>query len=253
MCLANDPAIGIVVASLIGVLCFFGPALALFAKRRDAWSIAGAIAFVLLAYLMPSLRMSLEGTSHDCPALGLGLLACLALYFDTAGRWQSLIASALFAVLAVWTKQVMAPLLLALPLWTGVMHGWRRGTAHAAVIVGVAVPISAFLALAIGPRGCSLNILTLPARHPWNGSFPDNLVAVAFYSIANASRSHRPDRRRGLKQGDASPSTRLAAQSLEPVRPGRALFEMPTALLGQIRSGGSVNNFSLTTYFRWWP
>ena len=252
ICLANDPMVGIVAASLIGVLCFFGPVLLLFGARRDAWSAAAGIVFALLAYLLPSLRMSLEGTSHDCPALGLGLAACVALYLDPACRRRTLIVSALCAVLAVWTKQVMAPLLLSLPLWTGLMHGWRRGAAHAAWIVAVAVPVSAILALAIGPREMFFNILTLPSRHPWNGDFPGQ-VAVAFYFyrecfvlgiflIVMA----------GLKQGETAASCGLRdwlhrnPWSLFALV---AVLNVPTALLGRIKVGGSVNNFSLTTYF----
>lgn len=252
VCLANDPAVGIAIASLVGMLALFVPVVVLFAARRDVYGFAAAVLFVLLAYSLPSLRMSLEGTTHDCPALGLGLAACLAIYFDEAGRRRSLILSAAFAVLAVWTKQVMAPLLVSLPLWTCLMHGWRRGAEHVAWTVLLGVPISALLTLTIGAPEMFFNILTLPSRHPWNGSFPDNVIAVAFYFyrecfvlgvilIVAA----------GLKQGEASAGTlrdwlqrnRWSLFALV------ALGNVPTALLGRIKIGGSANNFSVTTYF----
>jgi hypothetical protein len=258
MCLVHDPAVGIVVASVIGVLCFFGPVLVLLARSRGSLSVAAAIVFALLAYLLPSLRMSLEGTSHDCPALGFGLAACLAIYFDEAGHWRSLLLSALFAVLAVWTKQVMAPLLITLPLWTVLMHGWRRGTAHVVCLITVGVPISAILAVLIGPSDMFFNILTLPARHPWNGQSPDKLFAVVFYLyrecfalvvflivMANLknSRSHAERDDEEIGWDDWLRGNRWSLFALV------ALLHVPTALLGRIKVGGSVNNFSLVSYF----
>jgi hypothetical protein len=252
-----SPALEIEVASLIGLLCYFAPAalflLLGFANPRVSLRALGLSLFVLLSYTVPSLRMSLEGTTHDCPALGFALAACLALYLDSTGRWSTYFFSAVFAILSIWSKQVMAPLLVALPLWTLATCGSVAFRRHVIALTATGVAISLPLGAALGPRALFFNILVLPAAHAWNGHFPSNLAVVGYDMYRDGfglvatlivcgvvcTREHGSD----LTLRDWLRQERWSLFVLV------ALANLPTAFLGRLKVGGSANSFSPVTYF----
>jgi hypothetical protein len=255
-----SPAVEIAVASLIGLLCYFAPAVFLFLHHtpsagspRVGLRALGVALFVLLSYTVPSLRMSLEGTTHDCPALGFALIACLALYLDSRGRWSCFFLSAVFATLSVWSKQVMAPLLVALPLWTLATCGSAGFRRHVTALAATGVAISLPLMAALGPRTLCFNILVLPAEHAWNGHFPSNLAVVGYEMYRDAFGLVAAlivcgvlctrERSSGLTLRDWMRQERWSLFVLV------ALASVPTAFLGRLKLGGSANSFSPVTYF----
>jgi hypothetical protein len=252
--LFSQPALEIAAASFIGLVCFFAPVLILFfslgGKESASRIYAGAsfILFALIAFNMPSLRMSLEGTIHDCPALGLGLAACLPLCFRHQNPWFAWLASATFAVLSVWAKQVMVPLLIALPLWLLLKEGKRAALPYLLCMGAAGAIISLIFISMLGPSALLFNIWTLPAHHPWNGSFPGNVLGVGYYFY-----------RECFVIAGVLVGLIVLMRSEAEIKPigldGYALFvlvalcNIPTALLGRLKVGGSANNFSVSTYF----
>jgi hypothetical protein len=267
----GDPAIDDAVATAIGLVCYFTPVAFFFirfasprAYRGYRLRVLGVTLFVLLSYTVPSLRMSLEGTTHDCPALGFALAACLVLYFDEARRWRSYFLSAAFTMMAIWSKQVMAPLLIALPLWTWSTRGSVALRRHLVALATMAVVISVPLLAMLGPRTLLFNILVLPAEHAWNGHFPSNFAVVGYQLYRDcftlvavliifllASRVPQASRKRPEEISHAMPSPvalwfRHERWSLFLLV---ALMHLPTAFLGRLKVGGSVNSFSPVSYF----
>src|ERR1035437_9594800 len=83
-----------------------------------------------LALSYPSLRYSLFCIHADAPALLLGGLGAGLIIFDRAGlNWTRCLTSALCLTLAVWAKQSLAPIFLALIAVTVLHHG-ARGAAR---------------------------------------------------------------------------------------------------------------------------
>src|SRR5262249_37063477 len=118
----------------------------------------------------------------DAPALGFGLGACGSLWMAMGrgrGRRGWLLLSPLLAGLSIWSKQVMAPLVPAMALWILLVAGVPplvRFCAHLAV--SGAVVAAGFLAT-FPLDGLLFNIWTMPARCPWRGETPWNLLDAA--------------------------------------------------------------------------
>src|SRR3989338_754023 len=129
--LTNDPHLSMRIAVGIVMACFFLPALLHFWGRKkpaeDSYAPDTAtrfLAFFLFCsfpLVVSALRAAAFNIHVDGAALGLSALAWLPLYCFQNSRCPDpwLWFSALAAVLAVWTKQVTVPLLIALPLYIG--------------------------------------------------------------------------------------------------------------------------------------
>ncbi len=255
--LLRDPTWLILGAGVIGLVAYFLPVILLCALRGrrqpESWILPffGLVLFVFLSFHFASLRMSLEGTIHDTPALGGAALACWFLYRDPLLRWHTLVFSAFCTVLAIWAKQVMAPLALVLPLWTLLVHDRRRALLHLGLLALFGVFVSGVMALLFPARAMAFNILQLPASHPWNGVFPSNLLGVASYFyqeiyllIAALAIIVLLERRRSTL-----PWSLWLGQQRWMLFALVGIANISTAFLGRVKLGGSWNSFSLTVYF----
>jgi len=105
-------------------------------------------------------------TKLSLVVLGLGLLACVVLGHGERRLFLTRIAwVALLAVLAVWTKQIEVPLLLALPVYTGLRHGWRSALVLLAVSAAVGVALSAVFVAVFGFEDLRFNLFSIGAGH----------------------------------------------------------------------------------------
>jgi len=262
-----EPAAMIAAASALGLLFYFGPVLLLAAPfgvrcrataldedknpkrcratalQKSALFVAPILLFGLISYQSRALRMSLEGTIHDCPTLGLAVIACIIAYHDQQAR--RLAWSALFAILAVWSKQVMLPLLLALPLTSAFLHGWRVGLRHLGwMLLGISISALSFTLLT-ERQSFWFNVFTLPGHHPWIDTFPGNFASVAYHLYEETWLAFLAV---GMLVCLERPWRDLTRQRwfLFVIV---ALLQIPTAFLGRIKVGGSSNSFSPVLYF----
>lgn len=123
--------------------------------------------FAGAAIFAASPTQSMLGNVHvDAPAVGLGLSACIVLlraHRDPGlGR---LCASSLLAVLAIWTKQIEAPLILACLGYVAMRFGRRALLRQLACYAVVGVAVSAAFVLAFGFDDLWFNLFTIPNAH----------------------------------------------------------------------------------------
>ena len=122
----KSPVATLTIACMITQALFFGPVLISFlqATRDKIIAFIAFSIFVFLANLIPSLNYSAFRPHADAPSLGLSLLACsVMLKHSKEKKWFLICMSCMLAWLSVWSKQVMMPLLVALPFWMLLISG----------------------------------------------------------------------------------------------------------------------------------
>jgi hypothetical protein len=253
---ASTPSGVLRVGTALSLCLYFMPLLwlARFSHDRDgAGRQAGLFAlalFPIVTFLRPGGSLEYVATliHADAPALGFGGAACAVLYTDAENRWRSLALSALFGVLAVWSKQVMGPLLVAMPLWLWWDAGFRTAVRYAAWSVGAGVLIAAVSLTAFDGRALVFNLLNVPGHHPvdssW-GKFPENLLRVMLEWLSHGT----------VTLGLLSVGVILTLYDAERPRSRWTLFlvaalaVLPTSIWGRLKVGGDRNALSFSLYF----
>ena len=178
---ASSPTAAILLASLIALICFFLPILWLFlaqATTRQAvlFRLYTFIGFCFFTLSSDSLASSAFRIHADAPALGLSLAACTVLYCrENKDNWLTLLLSATFAILAIWTKQVTFPILFALPIYLLLTQGWKVTKNYILCLIVIGLVISSILLLVFNPELIWFNIIKVPAGNPWTS---DNKMAA---------------------------------------------------------------------------
>ena len=175
-------------ACVLSAIFYFLPAFLLIRSARggagtvEGWHYVG-VGFLLMCfytlfidYISHSYALSYTalGVHCDAPALGCAAMSC-ALLLLSQNRNKPIrlqIASAVFAALAVWSKQVAFTLFLALPLWMLLTRGIKEAIRYTTLLLGVLLVISAVFVLAFGFPEIAFNVFALPGRRPWVGKFP---------------------------------------------------------------------------------
>ncbi len=221
--------------------------------------ILGSASFILASMWFDSLSYSLFLPHADAPSLGYAMGACwLTLRSGPlTGRRVALVA--LLAWFSVLSKQVMAPILVVLPLWFLVVHGLRPCLRLFGWLAVTGVGMAALLVPFFGLEGVLFNVLTIPARVPWNAGHSRFVMAMAVLadllivsvplvlllticavaSVTLRSRSSASTTGLGTFLGDNSWT--LPA--------GVAICMVPISVLGRVKMGGYTNTYSPTTYF----
>lgn len=197
-------------------------------------------------------------TPHaDAPALGFALTAVLLLQeaLRAEGRKEAwlLFLATLAGWCAVGSKQVMAPVFVAMALVVLWARGWRAvfRLCGLAAVSGLLVGLVCF---SLFPFGDVLfNTVKLMARCPWHGTLPWNLVGV-FFELFNTSLPLLLFLTVGWGAWHAS---RVEAAAVSGGRRAEdwqvallaALFFLPMSVLGRVKVGGSPNTLSPTVYF----
>ncbi|MBU1062473.1 MAG: hypothetical protein KJ952_07145, partial [Candidatus Omnitrophica bacterium] len=125
--IAKLPTIKIIIASFISTCFYFLPIFWLLWLLVDRGkSICRKATFIVFAFTLFclftlthfGLSQSAFRLDADGPALGITALSCvfLCLYFRTK-RNTTLFLSAMFSIVAFWTKMTMAPVIIALPVY----------------------------------------------------------------------------------------------------------------------------------------
>ena len=253
---ATTPTAALLVAATMSVLFMLGPVLWLYLDRRilgPRRALDGVLAFMAVTAILlgtPALTYSLFSPVHDAVALGLGAIAAgVACRRRADDGPMSLAVSAVAAVLAVWAKQTMVPLLIALPIYVLVVEGRRSCVQYVTFVGAAGLAVSLLFFATFDRSGLLLNMFEVPSRHPVDKSLHDVLgalalqilysgLAVALIGIALLSV-------RGIRTGD-----RRERSSVGPwlafVLIG--VLQTPLALLAFAKLGGDLNAFSSVLY-----
>ena len=249
----RTPAPAVLAGQVLSLLFVLTPVLGWLWRRRrgEIWPTAfGGLTFAFLVIDSRPLEYAAFTVHADAPALGLGMLALAVL---GTGREESpkhlrLAASASLAVLAVWTKLMMLPLLLALPAVLAWTSGRRTAFAWLGWLGLTGSALSALLIWIFGPLEPLLfNLWTVPARH----TLGELTAGAALSALGRLAFEAAPVL--GLWvlalvlrwTGERGEWRRDPAVSLGFV----ALTMLPLAILGLRKAGGDINAFAYVIYF----
>jgi hypothetical protein len=260
--LADTPSGVLQTGVLLTLLFSFIPVILLLVNGSPSIGLVvlGSTSFFLLSRSIDSLSYSMMRPHADAPSLGYAMMACVLTLRPGIPTARRLACVGLLAWGSILSKQVMFPILVALPLWFLLVHG-RRAAARLVLWlgltgIGLSVPLIAFF----GPEGVLFNCLTIPARTPWMASQYPRFIA-AFLAGADLV-AHSVPLVVLLTVGAVVAvggrlSFRLSAESLRPFLTANAwalpvlvaLTMVPTSIMGRVKIGGYINTFSPTTYF----
>lgn len=239
------PTAAMWMAESLSMTYFFLPAAVLLLRRASFFRLLIFLIFCYLPFLVVSLRNAAFHVHADAPTLGLAGMACAMICLrQEKTSWKMLFGSSLFAVLAVWSKQTAAPLLVALPLYLGLTDGRKVLVRYLICFLPAALLISVIFLIVFDPQRLFFNLVVIPSRHPFRDGaslkvigqgvwklLRDLLLPFVFYLLAA-----RPFLKRIWK----SPSCLFILVSL---------LMAPLALLSNLKVGGSNNTLSFVTYF----
>lgn len=169
-CLAflKDPTLSLIAGCTLSCLLYFGAVLWLHVRAEPG--LAGAYGFfACTALLLTSIGASYSGlTVHvDAFAMCCAMVAAGLLMRDGSPRVWTLNASAVLVMLAVASKQTMAPAAVALPCFVLLADGKRAFARYLAVQIAASAAIFlAMLALFRPPRDLLFNTFTLAIQQP---------------------------------------------------------------------------------------
>lgn len=259
--IGQTPAQVLQIGALLTLSFAFVPIMLAFARTSPNihLTLLGLSCFIFLCRPITSLQQSLFAPHADAPALGLSLAACWVAFrnADRSAHWH-IPAMATLAWLSVWSKQVMVPILLALPLWLLMLHG-RRSALRLVIWLVVTGGLLAGLLLSLFPADDVIfNILTIPARVPWSADpYPRGLQLLA--TLVELLR-HSLAILLFLGAGIAALWSGKTRNPVVPVRSWLranswvlpllvSVVMVPVSLIGRAKVGGALNTFSPTTYF----
>ena len=269
--LATTPTGALVIGGMLNVAAALLPLLvtALAGRWRDPRRrLHGLVAFAFVtgAILLSTPTRYIVSWLHvDAPAVGLGLLACLALMprdntvplrgsrgGDTVppGLNRLLIASC-FAALATWSKQVDILLVPALALCLAIAWGARHAIRFLCWAAAVGIAWSVFFFSVHGWEETWFNVVVVPAEHKWQ---PGWTIWIAIVEIVIASSFFVLPIALALRGRPGSDNGRWAS-FVQALRCERwtipvvvAVCLAPTSIIGRTIFGGAQNSFH-SVYF----
>jgi len=179
-CLAflKDPTLLLIAGCTLSCVLYFGAVLWL--HLRTGPSVAGIYGFFACSALLlvsaggrfSALRVHVDALALCCAMLAAGMLAR-----SSPPRPRAIVASALLVMLAVASKQTMAPLAIALPCFVWIVDGRRAFARYVAVQIAVSAAIfAAMLALFRPPRDLLFNTFTLPLGQPRTAAIASRML-----------------------------------------------------------------------------
>ncbi|HEY9647431.1 MAG TPA: hypothetical protein V6C88_13720 [Chroococcidiopsis sp.] len=264
--LAQSPTAAIVLGECVALACFFLPILYLLlagsfkTQQQRVMALSAFFCFSFLAFTSEPLRLSASAVHADAPALGLGAIACIILYFrKDRSSMLALITSALFVVLSVWTKQIAFPLLVGLPLYVWLTEGFKPALRYVASLVVAGLVVSGLFLLIFDAQALIFNTVAIAKNHSWQQASGLKeqakvlmlgaqkllqsgfvyCIALAFYGLYQQA----------TRQGKPTSLRQWLRENRWTVFLVAGLVTVPTSILGYIKVGGYYNNFSFTIYF----
>ncbi len=225
-------------------------------------ALLGCVVFAWIALSLPSMRYAAFWIHVDAPAIGLGLIACaLVARPDLVKNNRALYGSAACSVLAFWTKQTAAPLLLALPLHLWLSHGrsvaWRHLLASACMFLVVWL----MAGTAFGFSNLWLNMVSVLAVYPWfkdaqsaGSEMAADTLEGKLHALMSAGAEFMTHAWMLMFVLAALVAAVTLFQGRNGVLPLRSrpwwlpvcvsMWMLPLALMGRIKAGGDINAYS---------
>ncbi len=227
----------------------FSPALNEDQKKQNRMAAAFSMVFFAgVALLSSSLRNAGFRIHVDAQALGLGALACAILVLRRKEKGGGLCLAALIAVLSVWTKQVMVPLLAAMAVYLWIAEGNKILKRYILWVLFWGLSASVLFVFIFGAEPLFISMFYIPGRHALRqGWFLDSILklsrecllpltgAAAFLPVFTKMEWKNP--------------ALFIRQNRWALFLITALFLIPTSVLGNGKVGGSNNTLSYTVYF----
>ncbi len=261
--LVNSPTPAVMLGLFISTCFYFLPMLwlhigrNLLNLRRLLFALCAFACFCLFTFNTRALYESAFWVHVDAPALGIGAIGCAILYYrKNKDSILFLLLSAIFSVFAVWTKQTLMPLLLALSTYTLLADGYKCFRRYILYICISGIILSALFLWIFDARVLFFSMFTIPSHHTLGGntnpivalfnatfdlikeSFLPAIILIILSVYSLRKLSNIPDK---LKTWISSNRwTMLIIVSL---------FMVPTSVLGKAKIAGSENNLSPSVYF----
>ena len=244
-----------VVLTLVLYLLPAGLLLKTLAGPRRVLAAGCFLLFTLFVFRSDVVRGAAFFIHADTPALAFAGLACLPLVDpDRRREWGWLGLSAAAAVLSAGSKQVMLPVLFALPVYLWVADGWKAGWRYLKMVVGMGVVATALVAALTDVPAMLYQTLVVPSGHPIRGGvWLPGFVQVLRDVVPRASGFGVVIVLYGLYRArcaDGWVSLRQWARDnpwLVPVFVG--VFLIPTSILGRMKVGGGMGALVYAVYF----
>jgi len=200
----------------------------------------------------PGLRYSIFNIHEDAPALALSTISAGLLCRSKHLSSRAQIIAASCAVLAVWAKQTMAPLLVALPLFLLASDGWPVCRRFLLSMCLAGIVVSAVLTLVFWPpEPLWFNVWTLSKDRPFKAGGPTLLFSAVKVIVADTSLFLMPA---VWFVALAGTSAHWRVRTLFKEHrwlafPFIALCMLPVAAKAYASLGGDVNHLSLVEYY----
>jgi len=263
--LAKTPIFAIYIGSVISLVLVFGPTLWLHFQHR----LMSTRSVVLSSYaLLTSGFVILQGSPEagmrfcafqihtDAAAICCATIAAGLIYqVDATPRWGRLLVSSQFAVLSLWSKQTMAPLMLALCAFILLADGMRSALRYVSCLLASGVVISSILAaLFWPPKDLFFNIVTLASHRPYQGHLLGQVygtiqelilevLPVAFSLLLFVLQWYFYDR------GPSDGWRRLFSTQRWLVFPLIGILLFPVSLKARLTIGGASNHLGTCCFF----
>lgn len=253
---AASPAGAVFIGSLLAQFYYVAP-LALACYRTSVnkiFAFTVLFSLVFLSQQSDALLQSQTWIHADAPALGFGLLACLAAFeYTKTGDGRGLLAAVFMAWLSVWSKQSMVLLFPALATWVFCVQGVRRCAAFVGWSFLNGIVIAAVMGLTFSVEGMWFNMFVIPANVAWTGRIPFNLIRALTELLREATLPL------GLLIGgvvykllsaDAPLDWREWARRQPWLLPALVGFmNVPVSVASRVKLGGAENSLSPSLYF----
>jgi len=224
-------------------------------RRVSAFAWLCFIGFVLYSHERDVLFGSGFTNHADAPALGLSALACIFLLARRSPRdHRAMALSAACTVLAVWTKQVTLPLLVAMPIYLACADGFVGAGWYAGYLVIIGTGVTLLFGHLFGFDKLWFNLITNPVHQPWEREWikiqghaivelMEECRWIAFMMVFSGIYLYRAEKSRPRR----FPAWWIEQPSSLFVWVGIAMI--PTALVGRMKVGGGLNALSFSVYF----
>jgi hypothetical protein len=254
--LGSSPTSAMLLGAGIAMLITFAPALWLVFRaendetHRSRWLRIGMFCiFVFFTLWNDALAYSMYYIHFDAPALGLGALACCTLVSNLRQKHWKYFLTALLAALSVWSKQPLAPLFVALPLYLLLSRGRKEAFILTAYLVAVGLAVSGVMVWQFGPfSNLFFCMFEIPSRVPWApnklgvllGIWERIQIPLAVYLFLYLHERW---------SGNQAEARKFFANSDAALFFLAGLCNIPTSFMGVVKIGGDINNYSFAVYF----
>ena len=277
--IGDSPSAALRLGGLIASTIFFLPMLVYLtmaaggSKRGFIWVGWGWVLFFLLVLRSDALSYNAFLIHAEAPALGFAVAACAVLVARVNGASWQLPLAAVLAIVAVFSKQTLVPLMVALPLYLWWRDGLTVALRFCGWLVGALLVTGILFASWFGVENLWLNQIVIPSKHPWLRSLRDTMQPWIYDHDRGAQLAVLLEAAQGLLHRCVKALVIMVVLVVWKIWAGRgnacgwvsriksgmrqpwgltlwvALWLIPTSLLGRVKAGGDNNAYGPATCF----